>query len=310
LYDKVYRIPWENYISEDGYVSVTSSVNHPEIKDDRHVNLKTKDAIVDRLRRQKGRRPDSGSRLDGTVIFIYWQDGHCRVFLDTSGESLSRRGYRTENHQAPMQETLAAALLYASRWEPGHTLVNPMCGSGTIAIEAALMALKRPAGTLRHQYGFKEIKGFDTEAWDQLRSRLKQESLKETEAPIIATDHDPRAITAARKNAQTAGVEQLINFQEIDFRETPLPEGSDGSIVIMNPPYGDRMGNYDSLGQLYEEIGDFFKQECTSYTGYVFTGNLELAKHIGLRTNRRVEFYNSTIDARLLEYELFDGSRY
>ncbi len=309
LYDQIYRIPWEDYISEDGYVSVTSAVDHPDITDDRYVNLKAKDAIVDRIRHKKGRRPDSGTRLDGTVVFVYWQDNTFRVFLDTSGESLSRRGYRTENHYAPMQETLAAALLYASRWQPGHTLINPMCGSGTIAIEAMLMALKRPAGTLRHQFGFKEIKGFDNQAWDQLRSRLKQDSLKETESRIIATDHDPKAIAAAKKNAKTAGVDHLIEFHQCDFRETSLPEGDEKSIVIMNPPYGDRLGNSDSLGPLYEAIGDYFKQKCTSYTGYVFTGNLELAKNIGLRTNRRIEFYNTTIDARLLEYELYSGSR-
>jgi putative N6-adenine-specific DNA methylase len=186
--------------------------------------------------------------------------------------------------------------------------INPMCGSGTLAIEAALIGLNRPANALRPNFGIKHIKGFDQEKWDQLRSELKQSSEKKLEKQIIATDHDPAAIKAAQKNAQTAGVDHLIHFEVCDFRKTPLPAGN--GVVIMNPPYGERLGKASDLKTLYSQIGDFFKQQCTNYTGYVFTGNLELARNIGLRTNSRTELYNSTIDCRLLEYELFDGSKY
>lgn len=307
MYKGVNSIPWEDYIETDGYVSVTSFIDNPTISNTQFANLNCKDAIVDRMRETTGTRPNSGSDLNHTVIFLYWRKNKCRVFLDASGESLSRRGYRKEPHFAPLQETLAAAIVKDTRWKPGQHLINPMCGSGVIAIEAALMALDRPAGALRPNFGIKHIKGFEQNYWNQLRNELKLSSKKEFKGKIIATDIDSNAVKAAQKNAKTAGVEHLIEFSVCDFRETPLP-GGDG-VVVMNPPYGERLGEADKLKTLYGEIGDFFKQKCTDYTGYVFTGNMELAKHIGLRTNRRTEFYNTKIDCRLLEFELYSGSK-
>jgi len=307
MYRQVQSIPWEDYIEPHGYVSVTSFIDNPTISNTQYANLTCKDAIVDRIRTETGTRPDSGPDLQHTVVFLYWRNSKCRVFLDTSGESLSRRGYRTESHTAPLQESLAAAIVKDTRWKTGAHFINPMCGSGTLAIEATLMALNRPAGSLRPNFGIKHIKGFDREYWDQLRGELKLASAKDTDSKIIATDRDPGAIKAARKNAKTAGVDHLIQFEVCDFNETPLPEGK--GVVVLNPPYGERLGEREKLKGLYSDIGDFFKQKCTNYTGYVFTGNMELAKHIGLRTNRRTEFYNSTIDCRLLEFELYEGSR-
>lgn len=307
MYKGVQNIPWEDYIEPHGYVSVTSFIDNPTISNTQYANLSCKDAIVDRMRSATGTRPDSGSDLQQTVVFLFWRNSRCRVFLDASGESLSRRGYRTNSHTAPLQETLAASIVKDTRWKPGMHFINPMCGSGTLAIEAALIALNRPAGALRPNFGIKHIKGFDKEYWEQLRAELKMASGKELESKIIATDKDPRAIKAARKNAKTAGVDHLIHFEVCDFKETPLPEGN--GVVVLNPPYGERLGEKERLKDLYSDIGDFFKQQCTNYTGYVFTGNLELAKHIGLRTNRRTEFYNSTIDCRLLEFELYEGSK-
>lgn len=307
MYQSIKQIPWEDYIATDGYVSVTSYIDNRSIDNTQFANLTCKDAIVDRIREQTGTRPDSGTDLNHTVIFLFWKKNKCRVFLDTSGESLSRRGYRQESHTAPMQETLAAAIVKDTRWKAGQHFINPMCGSGVIAIEAALMALNRPAGALRPNFGIKHIKGFDKEYWDQLRNELKLASHKEFDGKIVATDNDANAIKSATKNAQTAGVDHLIDFEVCDFRETPLPSGK--GVVVMNPPYGERIGESNILKDLYSSIGDFFKQECTDYTGYVFTGNLELAKHIGLRSNRRTELYNSTIDCRLLEFELYEGSR-
>lgn len=307
MYGNINAIPWEEYIDSSGYVSVTSFIDNPTISNTQYANLTCKDAIVDRIRSMTGGRPDSGPDLQHTVVFLFWRNDKCRVFLDASGESLSRRGYRTNSHTAPLQESLAAAIIKDTRWNGSSHFINPMCGSGTLAIEAALMALNRPAGALRPNFGIKHIKDFDQEYWDQLRAELKRASNKELEGKIIATDRDPNAVKAARKNAKTAGVDHLIRFEVCDFRDTPLPDGN--GVVVMNPPYGERLGEKDRLQTLYADIGDFFKQKCTDYTGYVFTGNLELAKHIGLRTNRRTEFYNSTIDCRLLEFELYDGSR-
>ncbi|WP_020402000.1 THUMP domain-containing class I SAM-dependent RNA methyltransferase [Gracilimonas tropica] len=304
LYDELKKIPWEDYIDKHGYVSVTSFIKNKTVTNTQFANMKVKDAIVDRIRSKTGTRPDSGPNLNKTVIFVFWKNDRAQIYLDTSGESISRRGYRTENHTAPMQETLAASLILASKWKPGQHFVNPMCGSGTIAIEAALQALNKAPGLLRPNYGIKHILGFDEERWGDLRSDLKNKANKDFEGRIIATDHDVRAVNATRKNARTAGLEHLIETKKCDFSETEIPNEQTG-VIMLNPPYGDRLGNEKELEPTYEGIGDYFKQEATGWWGYVFTGNFDLAKKIGLRTNQRIEFYNSTIDARLLEYELY-----
>lgn len=303
MQEAVKRIDWENYIDKHGYVSVTSFIKNKTITNTQFANLTVKDAIVDRIRMTRGTRPDSGSNLNKTVVFLFWKGDQASIYLDTSGESISRRGYRTNSHMAPMQETLAAAIIMAGKWKPGQHFINPMCGSGTLAIEAALMALHRPPGQLRPNYGIKHILGFDEDEWDELRSEFKQESNKDFEGRILATDIDSRAIQAAKKNAKTAGVDHLIEFKQCDFRDTEIPYG-DG-VVVVNPPYGERIGHDQELESLYTTIGDFFKQDCSGKWGYVFTGNFDLAKKVGLRTNQRIELYNSTIECRLLEYELY-----
>ncbi len=303
LHSKMISIPWEDYIDPNGYLSITSFIKNKRISNTQFANLKVKDAIVDRIRNKKGSRPDSGPDLSKTVVFLFWKGNEASIYLDTSGESISRRGYRVESHTAPMQETLAAAIVKSTRWKPGQHFINPMCGSGTLAIEAALIALGRAPGLLRPNYGFKHILGFDTGEWNGLRSGIKHQSAKDFEGRIIATDNDPRAIKAARKNAQTAGVDHLIEFELCDFRETVIPDGP--GVVVLNPPYGERLGHDQQLEDLYKAIGDYFKQHCNGKWGYVFTGNLDLAKKVGLRTNQRIELYNSTIECRLLEYELY-----
>ena len=171
LYKQTVSIPWEEYIDADGYVSVSSSVLNDSIRDTRFANLKCKDAIVDRIKRVCGRRPDSGGDQDRTVVYLYWHDETCLIYLDTSGEPLSRRGYRKNPFKAPMQETLAAAVIQAMEWNGKNIFINPMCGSGTLAIEAALKALNRPAGLLRENFGFMHIKGFQKAAWNTMRKK-------------------------------------------------------------------------------------------------------------------------------------------
>lgn len=303
LYSHLVRIPWEDYIHKFGYVSVTSFINNNNITNTQFANLKVKDAIADRIRKKTGARPDSGSSLDKTVVFLFWNKNQAQIYLDTSGESLSKRGYRSDGHTAPMQESLAAALIMASKWQAGGHFINPMCGSGTLAVEAALMALNRAPGLLRPNFGIKHILGFDAQRWDDLRADLKARSAKTAEGRIIASDNDDKAIKATQRNLRTAGLEHIVELRKHDFKEAEIPAGN--GAIMMNPPYGERLGNAHQLGDLYRQMGDFLKQKGTGYWGYIFTGNMELAKKIGLRSNRRIEFYNSVIDARLLEFELF-----
>jgi 23S rRNA G2445 N2-methylase RlmL len=307
LYRSVSEIAWEEYIAEDGYVCVTSSVDNPSIRDSRYANVKIKDAIVDRIKEQCGQRPDSGPDRDRVVVNLYWKGDSCSLYFDTSGEPLSRRGYRKIPMTAPMQESLAAAVIMATGWNGSRHFVNPMCGSGTLSIEAAFIALNRAPGLLRNNFGFKHLKGFNESLSNDLRAEAKKEAKKTLNCRIIATDIKREAVEAAKKNAATAGVEHLIEFAVCDYSETTIPEG--GGIVILNPGYGERMGEITKLESLYKGIGDFFKKKCKGYTGYIFTGNLDLTKEVGLRAKRRVPFFNSRIGCRLLEYELYEGSR-
>ncbi len=305
LYRHVAAFEWEEYIPEEGYLCVTSSVDNPSITDSRYATVRCKDAIVDRIRNKTGRRPDSGPERDRSVVHLYWKGRDCSLYLDTSGEPLSRRGYRTIPLSAPMQETLAAAVVIATGWS-GGVFINPMCGSGTLAIEAALIALNRMPGLLRSNFGFMHFKDFNAARWRELREKAVIEEASPS-VRIIATDRNPAAIEAARKNAAAAGVEHVIEFGVCDFADTPVPGGS--GVIMMNPEYGERMGEVSRLEATYAAIGDFFKQKCTGYTGYVFTGNSLLGRKVGLKPRRTVQFFNSGIECRLLEYDLYEGSR-
>ncbi len=307
LYRSVSEIAWEEYIEADGYVSVTSSVDNPTIRDSRYANVKCKDAIVDRIKEKRGQRPDSGPAQDSAVVNLYWKGEDCSLYFDTSGEPLSRRGYRKIPMSAPMQETLAAAVIQASGWKGSSHFINPMCGSGTLSIEAALSGLNRAPGLLRDNFGFMHIKGFNELLWINLRQQAKKETNKTIGCRIIATDIRKEAVEAAKKNAAIAGVDHLIEFAVCDYSETTVPDG--GGIVMINPEYGERMGKIKELESVYKGIGDFFKKKCGGYTGYIFTGNLDLAKKVGLRAKRKLPFFNGGIECRLLQFELYEGSR-
>ncbi len=308
LYRRVTDYPWETIVPADGYLSVVSRVDTAFVNNWTYVNQKVKDAIVDRIADRCGRRPDSGPDRHRLVINVYWFHNQCRVYFNTSGRKLADRGYRRMPHKAPLQETLAAGLILTTGYAGTQPLINPMCGSGTLAIEAALIAAGRPPGLLRDNFGFMHAVGFDAPAWQALRREARKMRSRHTTAPIIATDIDEQAIRAARQNATTAGTHHAIEFHVCDFADTPVPQNETG-IVIMNPEYGRRLGDHAALEPTYKRIGDFLKQRCSGHTGYVFTGNLQLAKKIGLRTARRVPFRNARIDCRLLEFELYKGTR-
>ena len=307
LYAATNDLPWETMISPDEYLSVVASVNTPSINDWRFAGLTVKDAIVDRVADTVGSRPDSGPKRENFVVHLYWNADRAHLFFNTSGRKLSDRGYRKLPHKAPMQETLAAAVVMATGYDGSMPLVNPMCGSGTLSIEAALLASGRPPGLLRSNFGFTHHKDFDDEAWQALRREVKKIRSKANPAPIVATDHDPKAVDAARRNAETAGVHHLIEFGVCDFADTALP--AKPGIVLINPEYGERLGEMSELEATYGRMGDFFKQRCQGWTGYIFTGNPALAKRIGLKTSRRIEFHNAKIECRLLRYELYGGTR-
>lgn len=308
LYQAVSQIQWESIIEKEGYFSVTSTVDNPTINNSLFANVKVKDAIVDRFRNKLDERPDSGPELNRTVINLFWKGDTAEIFIDTSGETLSKHGYRKIPGKAPMLESLAAATLLASNWDLKSAFVNPMCGSGTLAIEAAMLATNRRPGLFRDNYGFIHIKGFDHEFFENEKQNLVRNIKNIPGLKILASDISEDAIGISKINAGVAGVADLIDFKICDFEETIVPANESG-IVFFNPEYGERLGDEIALETTYARIGDFMKKKCKGYIGYVFTGNFNLAKKIGLKPRRKIEFYNSKIDCRLLEYELYAGSR-
>lgn len=308
LYNSLLLFKWEDIIAVDGYFSITSNVDNVTINNSLFANVKVKDAIADRFRNRTGQRPNSGSELDKVVIHLYWKEELAEIFVDTSGETLSKHGYRKIPGKAPMLEALAAATLLATRWDRKSPFINPMCGSSTLAIEAALLATNRMPGLFRSNYAFMHLVGYDQEMYDKQRERLDEIVKKVDGLCIIATDISSDAINISKINAGAAGVDGLIEFAVGDFATTTIPADQNG-VVYFNPEYGDRLGVEAELETTYGRIGDFMKQQCKGYTGYIFTGNLELAKKIGLKPKRRIEFYTSKIDCRLLEYELYAGTK-
>ncbi len=326
LYTDMMEIPWEKFLEQEGYFTVNSVVYNDTVRDTRMPGLKAKDAIADRMRSVFGIRPDSGREFIGASVFIYWEGENLEVYLDTTGEALSRRGYRKLPWKAPMQETLAAACVLESGWDGNSPFVAPMCGSGTPAIEAALIAMNRAAGSFKSHFGFMALNGYrqiipgekagvsvrkrfgasPEQIWKSMVAEAKAQERTEGLPPIIASDISEEAIDIARLNAIAAGVSQYITFMQCDFAATKVPEQK--GVVFMNPEYGERLGDEDALGGLYARIGDFLKQRCIGYTGCVFTGSMELSRKVGLRSSRRVPFYNGPIDCRLLVYDLFEGA--
>lgn len=307
LYNELVQIEWEKLIDFSGYFSITSNVNNEHIRTPLFANVKVKDAVVDRIKAQKGIRPNSGPELNKAVLHLYWQDDKADIFVDTSGETLAKHSYRKIPGKAPMLEALATSTIMATGWDRQSTFINPMCGSGTLAIEAALLATDKHPGLFRMNYAFMHLMGYDEQVFFVERRKLKDKAKKTTNFKIIATDISDDAVEIARNNARTAGVEHLIEFAVCDFADTEVPE--EKGIVMFNPEYGERLGVHSKLEATYARVGDFMKQQCKGYRGYVFTGNPDLAKKIGLAATRRIEFYNGKLDCRLLEYTIYEGSK-
>jgi len=321
LYELAHSIDWENILEADGYFSVSSIVHNYTIRDTRIPSLYTKDAIADRMREKCQSRPDSGGENNGAAVFVYWERDQVIIYLDTSGEPLSKRGYRKIPGSAPMQETLAAACIMALGWDGKSTFLSPMCGSGTPAIEAAMIAMNKAPGSLKGHFAFQSVKGYNRmipgesapvvaprqhcgatpeQIWKEISLAAKAEERKEGLPRIIATDISPEAVDNAHSNAIAAGVAECIEFSACDFADSPVPEG--GGTVFFNPEYGIRLGTEEELAPIYERIGVFMNERCRGWTGGLITGNPDLARLVNLYYRNRVPFYNGPIDCRLFIY--------
>ncbi|MEJ7674023.1 MAG: class I SAM-dependent RNA methyltransferase [Chitinophagaceae bacterium] len=230
VYRELFKISWEKILSNDSYFSVTSNVDHPSINNSLYANVKVKDAIVDRMRNKTGGRPNSGSSVDAAVIHLFWKNEIAEIFIDTSGETLAKHGYRKIPGKAPMLEALAAATILATRWDRRSTFINPMCGSGTLAIEATLIATNRRPGLFRDNYAFMHIKDFDDIFLKKKEQILSEKIIELPDLKVIATDISEDAINISKINAGAAGIQNYIEFIRCNFEETPIPENTNGIV--------------------------------------------------------------------------------
>ena len=305
LYIQAKKIFWENYIPSNGYFTVKSSVAHDTIRDTRFANVKVKDAVVDTIRKMRKSRPTSGPHQDRAVIFLHWHESEAILYIDSSGEPLARRSYRLESGPAPIQETLAAAMVLASGWDGESNLINPMCGTGTLAIEALLYATNTGPGLLRENFGFMHLENYNEEVYKEIKLQVLKSRFRDWDYVARATDRAADAIHATTTNAGEARVGDHLFVRKCNFNETKLEPG--GGIVLFNPPYGERLEEQEALIPLYQEIGTYIKHQCEGYKVYVISSNIKLLKQIGLATSRDWTFYNGPLECRLNEYVVYDS---
>jgi putative N6-adenine-specific DNA methylase len=303
LYEGVRNCPWEELLTPEMTLALDANVRDSALTHSRYVALKGKDAIVDRLRDHYGRRPDIDPAAPDLPVNLHLAGNHCTVSLDLAGEGLHRRGYRLERTVAPLRETLAAGLLLLSGWDGTTPFVDPMCGSGTLPIEAALLATNTAPGLAR-SVAFQKWPGFDAHAWQSLRDEAHQ-LRRPASAALVGADRDPRALRAADDNASRlpAATASTITWKRTAFAALPPPVPS--GVLLFNPPYGERLKGDESLETLHREIGDTLKQRWTGWTAWLLTGNLDAAKRIGLKATRRIPLWNGPLECRLLKYELY-----
>jgi putative N6-adenine-specific DNA methylase len=303
LYEAVYRLDWSRYMTADHTLAVDCNVRDSHITHSRYAALKTKDAICDQFREREGRRPsvDREQPMIGLNLHIYRD--HAVLSLDSSGESLHKRGYRPIQTKAPLNEALAAALILRSGWKPDTPFADPLCGSGTLPIEAAWIALRRPPGLTRRRFGFQGWLDFDIELWTGLRDEARRNVGKRLDAPIVGSDSRGDTLAMARNNARAAGVAHVLRFTVQDLHDFRPPEGPPGTILC-NPPYGERIGEEKELHGLYKLLGEVLRERSAGWAAWVFTGNERLARSIGLPPVESVALFNGKIPCRLLQFRL------
>lgn len=301
LYAGVHACPWEEFLAPGMTLALDASVRDSVLTHSRFAALKGKDAIVDRLRERRGARPDIDTAAPDLQVNLHIHRNSCTVSLDLAGDGLHRRGYRLERTTAPLRETLAAGLLLLSGWDGATPFADPMCGSGTLPIEAALIATRTAPGLAR-SFAFQKWPGFDARGWQALRDEAHQ-LRRPAGAPIVGADRDPRALRVAQENAARLTGAAAITWTRADFARLTPP--ATAGTLLFNPPYGERLKDDGTLESLYRSMGDTLKQQWKGWMAWILTGNLDAAKRIGLKATRRIPLWNGPLECRLLKYELY-----
>jgi len=303
FYDQVRQVDWNQYLTPADTLAVDSVVNSKYFTHSKYSALRVKDAIVDQFRDRTGKRPSVDVDTPTVRIHLYITGDRCVLSLDSSGDSLHRRGYRLATGAAPVNEALAAGMVLLSGWDRQSAFTDPMCGSGTILIEAALYARNFAPGLIRRAFGFQRWTGYDPHLWEQVVEAARERVI-DWDGPVVGADRGAGALQNARENIARAGLDDLIRLSQTSFedREPSTEEG----VVMMNPPYGERMKTTDIFA-LYERIGDTLKQNYSGHVAWVLSANKEALKHIGLRTSRRYTLYNGPLECKFHRYDIYAG---
>jgi len=305
LYGKIQHMDWSKYISGKQTFAIDCTAYGERFRHSKYAALTVKDAIVDQFREKTGRRPSIDTNEPDVKINVHISDIHVDVSLDSSGDSLEKRGYRLEAMEAPISEVLAAAMITLSGWNRRTPLFDPMCGSGTIVIEAAMMAANKAPG-LDRSFGFERWSDFNAELLENLKQELVQNETK-PQVEILGRDRHRRAMAIAERNARRAGVDRYVTIEAGDFmkKEPPFEQGW----IIMNPPYGERLNEDDEMQAFYHEVGFKLKHEYAGYTAWIISSNNKALKRIGLKPDTRIQLYNGALECRYNGYTLFAGKR-
>lgn len=305
LYKKIRRIEWDKYLSVEGTLAIEATVKSDYFSHSKFVALKAKDAIVDQFREKYSRRPSIDVEIPDLRINLHINERTCTVSLDSSGYTLGKRGYRKAQSAAPMSEVLAAGIIALSQWDKKKDLVDPMCGSGTFSIEAAMIASNTPAGFYR-SFGFEKWPDFDTNLWKQIKDDA-QKQLKKPECKIFASDIDMRSVNIAEQNAINANLAQFIHFEKRDFLKSENKFSN--CIVFLNPPYGERLKDEEEIIPFYKEIGTQLKHFYEESEAWIISANINALKFIGLRPSQKIKLFNGPLECKLQKYELFRGKK-
>ncbi len=306
LYREVRRIDWSQYMTLSDTLAVDAVTNAQGLSHSKYAALKTKDAIVDQFRQETGRRPSVDLTNPSLRVNLHVTGTRGTLSLDTSGDSLHKRGYRVESLAAPINEVLAAGMVLLSGWQRDCTFLDPMCGSGTILIEAALYAYNIPPQLYRRSFGFQRWPDYDADLWNRIVREARERIREDFEYELLGFDRDFRAVKIARHNALAAYLEGKVQIDRQRFERLEPP--ADTGFIIMNPPYDERLTE-KNVEAFYQMIGDRLKQEFSGYEAWIISSNKSAIKNIGLRASKRMTLYNGALECKFLRYELYEGSK-
>lgn len=303
IYRGVYALDWPALFGVERTIRVNVSAVASPVKSLDFVTLRIKDAVCDRFRAHSNRRPSVDTVAPEVRIHAFLAAQEYTIYLDSSGEALFKRGYRSEAGEAPLRENLAAGIVRLTRWQADVPLLDPMCGGGTLLIEAAQMALEMAAGA-RRRFGFEKLHSYDAQLWEEVRSQWPSEPRRSSLA-IYGCDREPAAVEAARSNLAAAGLAKVVQLRRANVLGLPAP--ANAGVLVMNPPYGVRLEQQQSLERFYPKLGDALKQNFAGWRAYIFTSDLRLPKLIGLSASRRTPLYNGGLECRLYEFKIVAG---